>query len=455
MDKDQFQQLMQEARDIGLTDSAQILGIKERKVEFADSNYNVMYVDVVATHSDFTINNRQYPKRHVKSGVLSWTLPNEKPLLLNHDMEGESLGRIVDAKFVAHTKRMIDKPDIAPYMKVGTGHQELKLKVCGKDNVERVLDGRLDQGSVRFKTPHMWCSICKTDWLDPDVDMDECPHNPGRVYDGDQCFGITGELFYREYSFVNDPADAYSTTLLETVQQTDSNISYYCCGIDLAAESTSAMATAVDNLSKPSNDDGGPMTRKDLEQNEIVQEIVADAVVAARTEQAKESADKITELEGSLEDAASLKETISGLEDAQTALSKEKTELEKKVEDLQATVDSKDSELKQLEESNSKLAMEVHKGLAERLADLRIARGHSVDQKRDELVATFSKRTLDSLRDAIADALTEQVKTETTVSNPGLEHGDSASSKQKATVKPRTRADVISQGLGTEKGGNE
>ena len=91
----------------------------------------------------------------------------------------------------------------------GLGYIELVANITDRESIQKLLDGRYLTGSVGATTNAAVCSVCRSDW----TEKGQCEHNPGAVYDGVKCFVIAGDLTYDEYSFVNVPADRHSKVL--------------------------------------------------------------------------------------------------------------------------------------------------------------------------------------------------------------------------------------------------
>ena len=164
-----------------------------------------LIITIDATHAGYKNRNCFYydsdsMKYAVKQDI--WTKPYPKPLLKNHDMESEPLGRVVKARF-------IDTDD-------GKGFTQLDVKVTDKEAIEKIVDGRyltvstsgvpMKDASSKFN--FTLCSVCGTD-LNRD---DFCGHSRGRVYEDDDgvmkmCFWKVGAIEYKEVSIVNTPAD--------------------------------------------------------------------------------------------------------------------------------------------------------------------------------------------------------------------------------------------------------
>lgn len=164
--------------------------------------------EVNATHAGTLINNRIYPPDSMKKGIRTWTSPYKKPVLTNHDDTKDPVGRVISAKYLKTDKGMTDT-DYKPILREseGYGYQRLTVKITDPEAIKKILDGRYQTVSVRMSTDHCLCSICGTDWSGGEG---PCEHIPGTKYDGKLAYMTTGDLSYRELSFVNIPADEYA-----------------------------------------------------------------------------------------------------------------------------------------------------------------------------------------------------------------------------------------------------
>jgi len=178
--------------------------LKSKTLSDSDTPESLV-ITIDATHSGYKNRNCFYydseaMKYAVKKDV--WTKPYPRPLLKNHDMESEPLGRVVQARF-------IDTGD-------GKGFTQLDVKVTDKSAIEKIMDGRyltvstsgvpMKDASGKFN--FTLCSVCGVD-LNRD---DFCGHSRGRVYEDDEgvmkmCFWKVGAIDYKEVSIVNTPAD--------------------------------------------------------------------------------------------------------------------------------------------------------------------------------------------------------------------------------------------------------
>ena len=194
-----------------------------------------LLVHASATHSGVINGNmKMYRPDRMQAAVSTWLPKNSyaRPVLVQHDEEGEIVGRIRSAEYVDESwKWNKDFPivkDMAFYNKdarsklsvlkscdwiakhlmpledfTGLGYIDLGFQVTDPKSIRKVLNDEYLTVSVGSRTDSAVCSICHTDWA-----ADEpCEHKPGKMYDKQRCFLITGNLKYDEMSFVNFPAD--------------------------------------------------------------------------------------------------------------------------------------------------------------------------------------------------------------------------------------------------------
>lgn len=211
---------------------------------FEDSEHEgqCLKVDTITTHSGMLINNRVYPGVNMRRSVGSWTGPDSggtaeynRPVLLNHNTDGKPIGRVVGAKFTpltkgdAFTKDFLSPVVIDRGSKVdvpGSGYITTTSIITDEDAIVAILKGEYKTVSASFHTDKALCSICGNDYIKGGYDS-FCGHWPGETYDIEVptgkkdktktvqmfCYAITGSLFYREWSYVNVPADAAAQTI--------------------------------------------------------------------------------------------------------------------------------------------------------------------------------------------------------------------------------------------------
>lgn len=169
-----------------------VLSLKE-----SESGESFVMPRIESIHAGKTANNVYYPADKLKgdkslgSGVYSWTEPYAKPVIYNHDMMTETTGRVVRAAYSEYTQA--GKPGIF-----------VVPKITEPNAVQAVRDGRLLTVSIGATTNQAICSICGTDIINEGY----CGHMKGEEYDGEEAHWITGDVFFNELSWVNQPADS-------------------------------------------------------------------------------------------------------------------------------------------------------------------------------------------------------------------------------------------------------
>ena len=176
------------------------------------------------------------------SGVASWYTPFPKPILINHDISVDPLGRVRG-------------PGDAKAVKVG-GKTRILIypTITQPEAIGKVMRGEYLTGSVGVTTDSAKCSVCGHDFLS---DMEWCDHMKGRKYNkegkpdpkGEKCGWLIGNVWNKEYSMVNSPARYNSGILrlntkeaeefyqggeivLTSEQLGRKSVCYGCCGDD-------------------------------------------------------------------------------------------------------------------------------------------------------------------------------------------------------------------------------
>ena len=164
-----------------------------------------LLVTIDATHAGYRNRNFfHYDSESMRYAVdnESWTKPFPKPLLKNHDMDSEPLGRVEASRFIATG--------------AGKGFTQLDVRVTDPEAIQKIVDGRyltVSTHGVPIKDGSEYsfvkCSICNDDML-----KDEwCGHNRGMSYEDEEtgesktCYWTVGAMEYKEVSVVNTPAD--------------------------------------------------------------------------------------------------------------------------------------------------------------------------------------------------------------------------------------------------------
>lgn len=184
--------------------SGGVLSLKE-----SESGESFIMPRIESIHAGKTANNVYYPADKLKgdkslgSGVYSWTEPYAKPVIYNHDMFTETTGRVVRAAYSEYTQA--GKPGIF-----------VVPKITEPSAVQAVRDGRLLTVSIGATTNQAICSICGTDIINEGY----CGHMKGEEYDGEEAHWITGDVFFNELSWVNQPADSNAFVVDTDTSQT-------------------------------------------------------------------------------------------------------------------------------------------------------------------------------------------------------------------------------------------
>lgn len=440
--------------------------IQPRLAEFAEGAATKgLIIELAAIHEGLTANYNNYTAAELEKSLESWTDPYPKPIIKNHDIETEPLGRVMAA-------RMDKEADGAPFVR-------LQVRIDDALAIEKVMDQRYLTGSVGGKAGEALCSVCGKDWANSSMFELPCRHERGKVYKGKLAYFEMKNIAFKEYSFVNAPADQRSsirtsngeegswTAIANADGATEHMSRAHFFAIDMNTESVIEMAESGDRnvLSEMKRKDGqlfyhvlrGSFLTSLPEENAMPEENEDDvlAVIESLEEPAKAEEDAPEpEVEEPTEDAPEeeakaddeapaddVKPEDAPEADADPAVEEgaEKPEGQEKPhteetpppveregdegpEDAKpeeeedpandANADASDaderisdlkSEVARLSEENTKLRTFAKRGLAERVVDTRITLGLSEKDQRDTLVEEYATRTASSLRDSISD----------------------------------------------------
>ena len=152
-----------------------------------------------------TSNYNNYSAIELEKALQSWVEPYPKPIIMNHDLNTEPIGRVMAAK--------MDKE--------GDGSPFVRLQVAITDPVaaQKILDKRYLTGSVGGRAGKAVCSISGEDLATENVSgRPTAPkYRRGQVYKGKLAFIDMQDISFKEYSFVNQPADGKSGVRSTTV----------------------------------------------------------------------------------------------------------------------------------------------------------------------------------------------------------------------------------------------
>lgn len=165
--------------------------------EAAATKKKGLVVELAAIHEGMTANFNYYSAEELEKALESWTTPYPKPIIRNHDVYTEPVGRVMDA-------RMDKEADGSPFVR-------LQVAITDAEAVEKVGDERYLTGSVGGKAGKALCSVCETDWANASMFDLPCKHERGKVYKGKLAYFKMMDISFKEYSFVNVPADQRSS----------------------------------------------------------------------------------------------------------------------------------------------------------------------------------------------------------------------------------------------------
>jgi hypothetical protein len=187
-----------------------------------DAKSPVLKVTMDATFSGVLTNKRVYPGRAMRRATRTWTQHYRRPVLPQHTKQGGlfqadedvPVGRVIAAKYV----KIYDGTQFDEDYKVpeamgsrGSGYIALDTIIMGRENIEKVLDGRWSTTSTCHAPLAAICSICGQDWKT----TGPCAHAPGKSYDveldDEKSVLMTAYLImppgvYDHTAFVNAPA---------------------------------------------------------------------------------------------------------------------------------------------------------------------------------------------------------------------------------------------------------
>lgn len=173
-----------------------------------------LIIEVAAIHEGLTSNYNNYSAEELERSLLSWVEPYPKPIILNHDLTTEPMGRIMAA-------RMDQESD-------GTSYARLQIAITDPVAAQKVLDKRYLTGSVGGQAKSAICSITGEDLATEDESGRPrvLKYRRGKVYKGKLAYVDMRDITFKEYSFVNQPADAKSGVRSSIVGSNGSGIDH-------------------------------------------------------------------------------------------------------------------------------------------------------------------------------------------------------------------------------------
>lgn len=436
--------------------------ISDKLAELAESaktgKNKALIVEIASIHEGTTSNHTQYSSDELTKSVDSWTTPYPRPIIINHDRASDPLGRVINAK-------MDKESDGTPFIR-------LQVMVSDPTAIERVKDGRYLTGSVGGAAGKANCSICEADWSEATMfGPVPCEHKRGKEYDGKTATLKMSNIEFKEYSFVNTPADSKSQVLKigesenANDQQTVSALKFFQLDLDAGSVFQITESKDVDVLAKlPDSkasaiyenlksvflssllEDDKSEDNMEEETTEDVLEALAslneedDEVEDTPDEDSDVEDDDTEEPEVEVEDEPEVDEdVVADTEDSDEVDSDEEiedethdepieddeaeesevevdTELSEKVTALELRVEELEHDKAALTEKNTQLKAALKKMLAEHAVDTRIDAGLASEDEREELIVEFSARSVQSLVDSIKDSQSAtKMRTDTSI----------------------------------------
>jgi hypothetical protein len=394
-----------------------------------------------ATHSGQNRNNVVYHSDSMEKDAESWMNPFPKPLIKNHDIYEEPMGRVISYMF----KRSSLNPE--------RDCIEVTWRVTDQDAIPKFLDGRYSTMSIGASGNHISCGICGKDIL-KDGKVTFCGHWKGEVYNGQKCLWNVRDMEYKEGSVVNVPADGWAQkTNVKVVDQKDSQQSDSGKGgnqMDQLKDKSQEgdLFNQIDNLTAPEADGDqtetppvadGDQTDKGTESNDGEGEGEAAGDEADGQDGDGEDVQKDEELEAIKAERDRLKaenETLradnQNLTNQLNAANDRIKELEKQLSDAKESEDALKEEIKVADEeakANRKqsiqLAMMNKDLLAQRVVDHKIFLGEAQQEDRETLVAELKTKSAKELSDSIATLSAKKIMRQpASVNSPGLPNQD-------------------------------
>lgn len=185
--------------DFTETLTIEVPDVEEQISAFKESEYKSSHgliIEVAAIHEGMTANFNYYPAKALQKSLESWVSPYPKPIIMNHDPYSEPVGRVMAAK-------MSEESDGTPYVM-------LQVAITDPEAISKIVDQRYLTGSVGGSAKEANCSVCGADWAQASINNIPCKHSRGKTYKGKLCYREMNGIGFKEYSFVNMPADQRS-----------------------------------------------------------------------------------------------------------------------------------------------------------------------------------------------------------------------------------------------------
>lgn len=388
-----------------------------------------------AIHVILTRNKTFYQEKAIREALETWVSPYPKPVIKNHDINEEPVGRVVGAAVT----RSVLKPEYTT--------ARLYVDISDPEAKQKFKDGRYRTTSIGCTVDSVKCSICGSDILKEDF----CGHMKGRVYDGKECYWIIESIVsFDEISVVNVPSDPLSMRITDLVAKGEVKE-----GMDLPNKLDEAeiekTLEAIDSLL---GQEGAEVEEPEVPDTPEGEENVVDNPQDSPDEQSTESTepqsgeDKPTveelqeqlqaaqaELQAREKELAEAKEQITVLEAANTALSAEIEELKRQLEDREKAV-------AEATRQNLELAKLAQMAYREHAVTLAVFGGEAAS--REEAEQKFAGKKIKELREYCQEAIKmapQRAEQNVNAPAPTTAPENPAEGKESGYKKPETLAD--------------
>lgn len=402
----------------------QVLALLDAIKKDASARPSLIDVTFEATHSGKNLNFFQYDSEELEKGAYTWKAPYAKPLIKNHDMQEEPIGRVHDFSF--GPSEFVEGKDTI----------NVTFRVSDAEAIDKFLDGRYRTMSIGASIGNVRCNICGKDIL-KDGDMKFCGHMRGQKYGTEMAYWTAKDFTYKEGSVVNAPADVWAQVKKISVVSDEEN--------EKGGKPMSA-TTDETKVSDAVQDDVTLLD--DILADQEEQTKVADQ--DAETAETSEETPEVTDEDANNEEAANLQATIDALTEEVKTLTDENETLKTQVSDLEAEVQSLKDQLAEREQElgdslstarkqNVRLAAMNKQVMADRVADHEQYKGTLTAEDRDTRVAelmTMKASELAGLTDFDFSVQSTR-QPAARVANPGLVN-DSETAEETPAEKPTT-----------------
>jgi len=267
-----------------------------------------LIIEVAAIHEGLTANYNNYSAEELEKALESWVEPYPKPIILNHDLSTEPIGRVIAA-------RMDKESD-------GSSFVRLQVAITDPVAAQKVMDKRYLTGSVGGRASKAVCSISGED-LAQETESGRpkmAKYRRGKVYKGKLAYIDMQDISFKEYSFVNQPADQKSGVRSTKFQDGNAEVA----ATDSWVAKSSAFVLHMDNEDIIS-----------VEENESI----------LKSMKKKDSKTTYLRTKGAFLSAVAIHESESDVTNSETLLSNEDLEIEKSEENSTMDDITKDDDI--------------------------------------------------------------------------------------------------------------